>query len=158
MEKKKQNIVIASIIVLILFLIIFYAYNECYLGKYSKLGCLKGSFCSNDLTNDSNLIQTQRRSEPISNVIDTIDEFAAHKINRDNAAFASTRDRQQNIRSNPAQITARRARHTSMHEGFSSSSAQISSKNQNNNSYCIHGCIDGCNGTNCTDLCQDLCN
>lgn len=106
----------------------------------------------------------------------SVDGFASGKLSRDRAAFASTRDRRENLRSNPAQTSARQARFDSMREGFggpaqagfgwSPNSADIAASPSTGGwgdaqsvgaAHCNRHCMDGCNGTNCADLCRDQC-
>ncbi|GFR88189.1 hypothetical protein ElyMa_002511300 [Elysia marginata] len=92
-----------------------------------------------------------------------VDEFAARKLNRDHAAYASTRERRENLSSNFAQTPARQARFDSMREGFGSAAPSTKDwsavqRDENVHHHCSRLCMDGCNGTNCVDLCQERCN
>lgn len=105
-----------------------------------------------------------------------VDGFAAHKLTRDRAAFASTTSRSEHLRSNPAQVSSRQARFSSMREGFggpeeagfgwSPNAADFSASpstggwgdaQSTNASQCMDECMDGCGGTNCRDHCKDRC-
>jgi hypothetical protein len=105
-----------------------------------------------------------------------VDGFAARKLSRDKAAFSSTRARSENLRSNPAQTSARQARFDSMREGFggpaeagfgwSPNSQDVAASPSTGGwgdaqsvgaAHCMSHCIDGCTGTHCADLCKDQC-
>jgi hypothetical protein len=100
-----------------------------------------------------------------SNVLDDVDAYAAHKVTRDKAAFASTTGRYTNIRSNPAQVTAHQARYNSIRDNFTSPSDNSAMSPNDNRGYttparaskCYKQCVDGCGGTNCEDHCLDRC-
>jgi hypothetical protein len=100
------------------------------------------------------------------------DSFAAHKLGRDKAAFSSTTGRQRQLFTNPAQIAARRARFSSVRDGFAGPSAgfgwDATGRDELNapthpdpvfppQPSCLKTCFDGCNGTNCVDACADQC-
>ena len=57
-------------------------------------------------------------SHPSNNLAGDVDDFAARQLVRDKAAYSSTQSRSNALRSNPAQVTARQARFSSMREGF----------------------------------------
>jgi hypothetical protein len=81
-----------------------------------------------------------------------VDEFAARQLGRDKASYGSVRDRSEQLRSNPAQTTARHARLDSMREGFSGDyTSDAVGSGGHGGSY--EDCVDGCNGTHCEALC-----
>lgn len=105
-----------------------------------------------------------------------VDDFAAHKMSRDQAARANAQFRSQALRSNPAQVSASSARMDSMREGFggpehagfgwtptpadvaaSPASGGWDDAQSSGAAACYGSCIDGCNGTNCQDHCKDQC-
>lgn len=113
-----------------------------------------------------------------------VDGFASHQLSRDRAAFSSTRARSENLRSNPAQTSARQARFDSMREGFGGPAeagfgwvpnaqdvaASPSTGGWGNAQsvgmleaqalqpvHCMTHCVDGCAGTHCVDFCKDQC-
>ena len=103
----------------------------------------------------------------------SVDGFASRQLGRDKASFGSVRDRSENLRSNPAQTTARQARFDSMREGFggpaqagfgwSSNSQDVSASpstggwgdSQSVGAAARYGdCMDGCTGTHCDAHCK----
>lgn len=101
-----------------------------------------------------------------SNVLDDIDAYAAHKVSRDKAAFASKTSRYTNFRSNPAQVTAHQARYNSVRDNFTSPADNSAMPPSDDRGYvgpaaqessCYKRCIDGCGGTNCQDYCIEHC-
>ena len=118
------------------------------------------------------LQQLQALDDPRNDV----DAFAAQKLRRDRAAFSSTVSRSEELRSNPGQISARRARLDSMREGFggpaeagfgwSPTDADVAASPASGGwgdaqtahaATCVAACMDGCGGTNCHDHCMDQC-
>lgn len=93
-----------------------------------------------------------------------VDGFAARQLVRDRAAYSSTVARSEALRSNPAQVSARRARLDSMREGFGGpaqpgfgwapADTEASAVPA---AACVSSCADGCTGTHCTELCVDQC-
>lgn len=105
-----------------------------------------------------------------------VDDFAAHRLTREHAAYSSTRNRSEALRSNPAQVSARNARMNSMREGFggpaqagfgwsptpadvaaSPATAGWGDAQSVGAAACYPNCMDGCNGTSCSDHCKDQC-
>jgi hypothetical protein len=109
----------------------------------------------------------------------SVDGFAAHKLSRDKAAFASTQSRHAELRSNPAQVPARQARLNSMREGFEGFGGPAQAgygwaptaadaaatpmtggwgdAQSTGAAVCTRDCMDGCVGTHCADHCKDRC-
>ena len=105
-----------------------------------------------------------------------IDEMSTHKMRRDQAAYSGLKAHRQDVRSAPGQVSARRARHDSMREGFGGpatagygwtpSGADVAASpatagwgDAESASYggCLDQCADGCTGTHCHDYCKDQC-
>lgn len=108
---------------------------------------------------------------------ESLDAFAQQKIYRDRGAYSSTKARSDNLHTNPAYISARRARFVSVSEGFGGPDATGYGWTPNavdraaspatggwgdaqsaDQAACSRDCMENCVGTNCADICGDKCN
>jgi hypothetical protein len=108
---------------------------------------------------------------------EALDSFASQKLHRDASAYSSSKARSENLRSNPHQISARRARFVSVSEGFggpdatgygwtpnavdkaaSPATGGWGDAQSTAHASCSRDCMDGCVGTNCEDICNEKCN
>lgn len=181
----QRNLMIAMaviVVAIIMIAVLAWSWDKCHLGKYSKKTCPKAHshFCGAPpapaaRAEAKGLMETGWRPDfqglhpPATHYLappeiaqkqreaDNMDDsFAARKVHRDKSTFINLMERN-GPSSNPAQISARQARHNSVRGVFSGADETDGWEDTQATVDCIDNCMDGCGGTNCYDHCTDRC-